>query len=223
MLTIFRTSKDRGNQPEESGNIPGIPPQPTPVYSQPQPAMQPQPAPVPRRIDPVPTVPAPVSERSNGFAGSTTIGKDLVFEGSVKGKGSIRVEGEFKGTLEVQNEVIIGQGGSVTGDIIAEVVTVEGHLKGNVEARQKININVTGTMIGDIVAPRVVVASGAVYKGRIDMEAALKKQTIAREQQQKQVDRKPSMAPVKNELPKSKPEGEKSETAQPIPGPPPKN
>jgi len=163
---------------------------------------------------------------SNGPS-STTIGKDLIFEGNVKGKGSIRVEGEFKGTLEVQNEVIIGDGGSVIGDIHADVVTVEGHIQGNVEARQKININVTGTMIGDIIAPRVVVASGAVYKGRIDMEAALKKQQKAAKE----------TAPPKKEPPKkdagsgmpekktgdASPDDAPQNAPKPIAGPPPKN
>ncbi len=171
MLTIFRTQpKDRENRPNESEPVLMTPPVEQPVRTN---SMQ-----GPQVLPPKPPVqnpPTPEIVKTSVVGGSTTIGKDLVFEGNVQGRGSIRVEGDFRGTLEVQNEVIIGKGGTVTGDIKADVVTVEGVLKGNVEARQKISINVSGTMTGDIIAPRVVVASGAVYKGRIDMEAALKK------------------------------------------------
>ena len=162
-------------------------------------------------VDPLPKQP--------GTTGSTTIGKDLVFEGNVQGKGSIRVEGDFRGTLEVQNEVIIGKGGTVIGDIKANVVTVEGDLKGNVEARQKITINVTGTMLGDIVAPRVVVASGAIYKGRIDMEAALKSQQAQPAEKKENSGRsRDSEQPKQQEIaPAVKPQ----EPPKAIPGPPP--
>ncbi|MGB3976671.1 MAG: polymer-forming cytoskeletal protein [bacterium] len=167
MLTIFRTQqKDRGDSEHKDG------------AQQPDTTYRPPPAQTPSILPPKQVVPDQTAAdfpKNSSTSGSTTIGKDLVFEGSVKGSGSIRVEGVFQGTLEVQNEVIIGKGGVVKGDIRADIVTVEGELKGNVEARQKITINVTGTMLGDIIAPRVVVASGAVYKGRIDMEAASKK------------------------------------------------
>ncbi len=147
--------------------------------------------------------------------GSTTIGKDLTFDGTVKGSGSIRVEGVVKGTLEVQNEVIIGSGGIVEGDIKADLVTVEGKLDGNVEARQKISINKTGSMKGNIIAPRVVVASGAVYKGKIDMEAASKfhQKNAPEKTESKNADSSNKQPPPKPpKLP---------ETAKPVPGPPP--
>ncbi|MBN1551245.1 polymer-forming cytoskeletal protein [bacterium] len=106
----------------------------------------------------------------NTAIGTTLIGKGLVFSGEVKGDGTIRVEGKFVGTLDVNNEVIIGSEGLIEGDIKAKSVSVLGKLHGNVNASEKITIDVSGSMIGDIVAPRVVVSEGAIYKGRIDME-----------------------------------------------------
>jgi len=200
MLTIFRTNKDK-NSSNEPIRKPSVA----------------QPTPMPDRLNhpPVPDKPiqAPkpsrqVAQPARPVIGATTIGKDLVFEGNVTGKGSIRVEGEFIGKLEVKNEVIIGKGGVVKGNIQAEIVTVEGQLTGNVTARQKININVTGTMIGDIIAPRVVVASGAVYKGRIDMKAALGMKDVAKKESDK---------------PANTDKKQTQNTPKTIPGPPPKN
>lgn len=216
MLTIFRTSKDRNQRPDDSQRRPPVSPQPPQKPPQQVPPAKPAQQPVPpqqRQPQKMPPKTAPSMVQS-----ATTIGRDLVFEGNVSGKGSIRVEGEFNGRLEVQNEVIIGEGGRVNGDIIAEIVTVEGNLKGNVDARKKININVTGTMVGDIVAPRVVVASGAVYKGRIDMESALKNAQSAKtpEKPGKNAGKPNKNKPVEPQLAESKEENNK------IPGPPPK-
>ncbi|MCD4655223.1 polymer-forming cytoskeletal protein [bacterium] len=213
MLTIFRTSRDKNQKPEEKITKPPISPQSTPPIQQKQAPFQQQ-----------PQKPRPAQPGVQGLhqsVSSTTIGKDLVFEGNVTGKGSIRVEGEFNGKLEVQNEVIIGKGGVVNGDILAEVVTVEGRLKGNVNAKQKININVTGTMIGDIVAPRVVVASGAVYKGRIDMEAALK-QTNQKAANKSQ-DKTPDLNTQRGNKNRKNQKSQRENPSKTIPGPPPQN
>ena len=215
MLTIFRTQpKDRDNRPNEPEPSSTHPPVESTYRSNPVPGQSVMPPKTPTQNQPLPEM-----MKTPTVGGSTTIGKDLVFEGNVQGKGSIRVEGDFRGTLEVQNEVIIGKGGTVTGDIKADVVTVEGELKGNVEARQKITINVTGTMLGDIVAPRVVVASGAMYKGRIDMEAALKKQQNLSDVKKENLPKTGSNEgkSPSNPIPQPKP----TEAPKPFPGPPP--
>jgi len=140
---------------------------------------------------------------------TTIIGKGLLFKGEVSGKGSIRVEGQFVGTLNIGDEVIIGQGGDVDGNINSKNVSVLGTLRGNVEASDRIHIDGTGSMIGDIIAPRVVVAEGAVYKGKIDMEP--KTQTHVKPQ--KEPETKPEKSDNEDMDKKAK-----SET----PGPPPK-
>jgi cytoskeletal protein CcmA (bactofilin family) len=207
MLTIFRP-RDPRNRPSDPD--PAEKGQKTdPTFHQNDYGTPDMPPPKPRFTD----VQQPVAKQTNG---STTIGKDLIFDGTVKGSGSIRVEGVVQGTLEVQNEVIIGSGGVVKGDIKADIVTVEGKLNGNVEARHKIAINKTGAMKGDIIAPRVVVASGAVYKGKIDMEAAAKytKKDVTQKADTKNTDSSEKPTPPKPKPPES--------VKHPIPGPPPK-
>jgi cytoskeletal protein CcmA (bactofilin family) len=218
MLTIFRTQqKDRDGRPGE--------PEHRDKTQQPETTFRQSPVPTPSMLPPKQTAldhGTAEFPKSTTVTGSTTIGKDLVFEGTVKGSGSIRVEGVFQGTLEVQNEVIIGNGGIVKGDIKADVVTVEGELKGNVEARQKITINVTGTMQGDIIAPRVVVASGAVYKGRIDMEAASKKQQAAAGEKNAKTPAAENRTGNTGKSPDTDKEPKQPEPIKPIPSPPPK-
>ena len=158
---------------------------------------------------------------------STLLGKGQLFNGEISGKGSLRVEGDFVGTIKIEDEVIIGKSGKVKGDIISKEVTVIGEIKGNVEALEKINIEVDGSMIGDIVAPRVMVEEGAVYKGRIDMEPKSSKKKPL-DDSQKNAEVKPAQkqrqAPntEKSEKTLSDKNENKPKETGPVEGPPPK-
>ncbi len=162
MLSIFRPPPKRNEEPKP-GNNPFPPgPQPPPIET----AVR-TPIPPPESKPPIIIKPP---ELTTSVQQTTMIGKGLTFKGEVTGKGSVRIEGQFFGTLDIGNEAIIGEGGIVEGNIRSKVVSVLGVLKGNVIAQEKIHIDTSGSMIGDIVAPRVIVAEGAVYKGRIDMD-----------------------------------------------------
>lgn len=113
----------------------------------------------------------PSASTTTNNSGITLISKGLIFNGEIKGNGSVRIEGSFSGTLDIDDEVIIGEEGRVEGNIKSKIVSVLGHLKGNITAAEKINIDTSGSIVGDIMAPRVVMAEGAVYKGRIDMDS----------------------------------------------------
>ncbi len=199
MLTIFRTPRpgksdeqSGHNQPKSTQSVP----RPRSDYRSPNPyppKPEPAPAPVqPPRESPVPRAPV---------ANTTIIGKGMIFDGELKGDGSVRIEGQVSGMINIKHEVIVGEGGFVNGNIKSKIVTVLGKLKGNVEAIDKITIDVSGSMIGDIIAPRVVVAEGAVYKGRIDMEqkarepeskTAPKKEKHSGKSTQKQASKQPT-------------------------------
>jgi cytoskeletal protein CcmA (bactofilin family) len=171
MLAIFRTPKSgkpEGQQEgyrQQSNRSPITPPKSSPSFNS-------------TSKSPKSTSPKQPSIKSSPMSGSghatTLVGKGLVFQGEVSGSGSIRVEGRFVGTIKVNSEVIIGEEGIVEGNVASKTVSVLGKIKGNVEVEDKITIDVSGSMIGDIAAPRVVVAEGAVYKGRIDMESNVK-------------------------------------------------
>ena len=59
--------------------------------------------------------------------------------------------------------------GDVTASVQTASLAVSGRLNGNVEASDRVEIRKEGTMIGDIKAPRVVIADGARFKGRVEM------------------------------------------------------
>ncbi|MBN2054998.1 polymer-forming cytoskeletal protein [bacterium] len=110
------------------------------------------------------TVGSPVLEGS-----ITVLGKDISFNGELRGSGSVKIDGTFKGTIILDKELTILRNGHVEADIEADTVTVDGKLIGNITARNKVIITDEGRLTGDIKTAKIAVDEGAVVKGRIDI------------------------------------------------------
>ncbi len=100
------------------------------------------------------------------------IGSSMHIEGELTGREDLVIDGSVDGKILVTgHQLTIGQNGRVTAEIHdASTVVVEGRLVGNISAENKIEIGSTGSILGDIRAPRVILADGARFNGRVDME-----------------------------------------------------
>lgn len=87
--------------------------------------------------------------------------KDTAFKGDLKFKGSFRIDGCFKGKIDSDSILIVGENGKVEADIKAGYMIVNGEIKGHIQASEKIEINSTGRIIGTIITPKLVVEEGA--------------------------------------------------------------
>jgi cytoskeletal protein CcmA (bactofilin family) len=92
-------------------------------------------------------------------------------EGRLTGPTELLIEGEVDGEIQVESAVMIGNDGVVRGPISAQVVRVGGRVIGDVQALDRVEVAPSGSLEGDIAAPRVVIAEGAFFKGRIDMRS----------------------------------------------------
>jgi cytoskeletal protein CcmA (bactofilin family) len=92
-------------------------------------------------------------------------------EGILSGPTELLIEGEVEGEVRVESAIMIGTEGVVRGPVSAQVVRVGGRVVGNVTATDRVEVAPSGSLEGDIAAPRVVIAEGAFFKGRIDMRA----------------------------------------------------
>jgi len=101
-----------------------------------------------------------------------TLGASVEINGDLRGHEDIRIEGLVEGSVNFSNHtVIIGAQGHIQADIYANVVIVEGEVHGNVYGSEKVVVKPCGNVLGDIKSPRVSLEDGAIFKGRIEMEA----------------------------------------------------
>jgi cytoskeletal protein CcmA (bactofilin family) len=126
------------------------------------------------RRDSVSSSPAPAggAPESSGPAQRrrlTHIAAGTRLTGEVTGGTELLVEGELRGEVRVEAMVTVGAEGLVEGPITAPVVRVGGRVVGAVVASDRVEVSPAGSLEGDISAPRVVIAEGAFFKGRVEM------------------------------------------------------
>ena len=95
----------------------------------------------------------------------TLIGAGTEFEGTLKTRAGLRIEGQFKGTIDCQGDIVIGKGGIVRSQVSARNVTIAGKLFGEVTARERLTILAPGEMEGNITAATLVIEDGARFNG----------------------------------------------------------
>ncbi len=98
-------------------------------------------------------------------------------EGLITGPTELLVEGEVDGEIRIDAPVIVGAEGVVQGPISAQVVRIGGRVIGNVAASDRIEVAPSGSLEGDVVAPRIVIAEGAYFKGKVEMKGEKAEET----------------------------------------------
>ncbi len=113
---------------------------------------------------------------------SNIIGKGTIFEGSVQTFGNLRVEGKIIGNIKSKSKVAIGQSSVIEGNILAQIAEIEGEVHGSVEVTDVLILKPTCNIKGDITANKLIVESGAVFKGKCNMGVTNKKIEIAQKE-----------------------------------------
>jgi cytoskeletal protein CcmA (bactofilin family) len=97
------------------------------------------------------------------------LGPSLHFKGELYGEEDLEFQGQIEGSIEHTRSLSIGKEGGVTGNIKAKYVIVEGRVDGDIHATESVQIRQSAKVVGNIFAPRVGIADGANFSGRIDM------------------------------------------------------
>jgi cytoskeletal protein CcmA (bactofilin family) len=100
---------------------------------------------------------------------TTQVARGSKIVGEITGSAELRIDGEVEGKLTLEGSVIIGESGRVRGEIDAREVQVGGKMIGNVIARESVSILANGSVEGDVISPRMSLADGAFFKGRVEM------------------------------------------------------
>jgi cytoskeletal protein CcmA (bactofilin family) len=100
---------------------------------------------------------------------STIIGEDYVFTGELKGTSIVRIEGKIIGNVHIESGIVLGEKGSIEGDVVTRSAIIYGTVHGNLKATQ-LEIKKTGYVTGDITTDTLEIELGAQYNGRLNMQ-----------------------------------------------------
>lgn len=142
-----------------------------PIQNPPAPAPAAAPAPPPATVAAVPpAAPAVEKPRPPSPGAAMTIGASVVIKGEVSAREDLTVSGRIDGKIEVRDHVVrVGREAQVNAEIAAKTVIVEGTVTGNIAATERIELAEHGKVEGDITAPKIAMADGAEFRGKIEM------------------------------------------------------
>ena len=93
------------------------------------------------------------------------LGRETEFEGNLAFKGIVRIDGRFKGEINTEGTLIVGETAVMDSEIHASNVIISGEIRGHIVAGEKIEILSPGKVFGDIKAPSVTINTGVIFEG----------------------------------------------------------
>jgi cytoskeletal protein CcmA (bactofilin family) len=112
----------------------------------------------------------PKQETSKKKEAVVVLGKSTRFNGTLKFRETLRVQGQFRGTIEAQGALIVDKDAVVEADHISvSSLTVYGSVTGAVHALDKIDMMSGAKVHGDVTAARLRIADGVLFEGQCSM------------------------------------------------------
>lgn len=130
-------------------------------------------------------------QQTNIQTNSTIISGSTVVEGTIISKCAIHIDGTHRGILDSDNAVVIGQTGSINGDLKADKLTVTGLFEGTADC-ENVEILAGGTLRGKVISNNLTIDQNCTFEG----ESAKKQHASAARNTL-------SSAPVQPDLPES--------------------
>jgi cytoskeletal protein CcmA (bactofilin family) len=113
--------------------------------------------------------PAPADSRSAAKL-VMDLGKSVVIKGELSGSEDLTLYGQMEGSIKLPDHTLtIGPHADIKAQVSARSVVIMGAVTGNVTAGEKVEIGATGSVTGDISSPRLAIADGGCFRGKVEM------------------------------------------------------
>ena len=123
-----------------------------------------------------PRVPAPPERKDKDMAENgevTIVGTGARLEGNVISAGNLRIDGQVKGQINADGDVVLSPQSQVEADIRSQNVSVAGRFKGNILVKGKAHLARGGRIDGNITSKTLVVEEGGIFHGQSNMDAGV--------------------------------------------------
>jgi cytoskeletal protein CcmA (bactofilin family) len=108
----------------------------------------------------------------SGAKVDTILGKNFKYNGTLEAaEGSLRIDGNFEGELQVGGDLFVGETGVVSGSVIAKNVTIAGQVNGKIEANGKLELTPSAKVLADAKMVFLVIEDGAFFQGQCEPQS----------------------------------------------------
>lgn len=99
---------------------------------------------------------------------STLISEGSILDGNLKAPAYARIDGKVKGDVHIDEGLILGAKGAISGNVYTKELVVYGVINGNLQVTS-LEIKASGKITGEIKTETLLVENGAVYNGSLSM------------------------------------------------------
>lgn len=100
---------------------------------------------------------------------NSVIGADMVMEGNITAKETIRIEGTIKGDVSSEGILIVSTSGKIIGNVKGSSIMVSGTIQGDMDSNGRIEVSATGRINGNIKTKSLIIDENAVFQGQCTM------------------------------------------------------
>jgi len=108
-------------------------------------------------------------ETDNKFNTVNQIGVGTVITGDINSNGDIRIDGSLTGNLSTKGKVVVGESGTIKGEINCKNSVIEGKIEGKVKVAELLALKATCQITGDLKTSRLAIEPGARFTGNCNM------------------------------------------------------
>lgn len=112
-------------------------------------------------------------------AALSILSSDLKIEGDVVSDGEVHISGSVKGDV-VARKLTLGEGGSITGTVEADIAVIAGNLAGRLTATS-VMLARSARVVADVTHVSLSIEQGAIFEGfsrRVDTIEAVTEDTV---------------------------------------------
>lgn len=104
-----------------------------------------------------------------------TIVTGTIIKGDVTASGDFRIDGTLIGSIKCKGKVVVGETGTIEGELECQNADFSGNIKAKVTVEQLLSLKATAKFNGDVITNKLSIEPGAKFTGSCSMDGGLNK------------------------------------------------
>ena len=109
------------------------------------------------------------SESNQDLQSISIISADSIIKGDMDSEGDIRIDGKVIGNINCKAKIIIGQQGTIEGNLSGNQADILGTINGNIKMTGQLNLMGNSTINGNIHVGKLQMESSVIFNGKCVM------------------------------------------------------
>ena len=92
-----------------------------------------------------------------------------IIKGEIESNGDIRIDGRVEGVLKSNGKVVLGQNGSIEGEMYCKQADLSGRINGKMVVEELASLKSTSRIEGELATKQLFIEIGAIFIGKCEM------------------------------------------------------